>query len=143
MSSRLLSLLTDIERALLANAPAPEGGTWDTLRLVNFRQGLARLTLAVRSPSRVTSATGSILLQGFTLADGSVCLKANLSWQGTDRSAICAVYSKPGTNWRDEARQIADKWLGGRQQMNEITSVTKPAGAEEPADSAVPLAAAG
>lgn len=119
MSTRLLSLLTDIERALLANDPAPDGGAWDTLRLVNFRQGLARLTLSIRSPSRVTSAAGSILLQGFTLADGTFCVKANLTWQGTDNSTIYAVYTKPETNWRVEAGQMADKWLDGRLALSE------------------------
>lgn len=92
------------------------------LRLVNFRQGLARLTLSIRSPERVTRSTGTILLQGFTLADGSFCLKANLAWQNTENSMVYAVYSKPGTNWRLEAGQIADKWLEGWQAQKEATA---------------------
>lgn len=131
MSSRLLSLLTDIERALLANDPNPDGGSWDTLRLINFRQGLARLTLSVRSPSRVTSTAGSILLQSFTLADGTFCLKANLTWQGTENSTVYAVYSKPETNWRVEAGQIADKWLDGRLALSEAASGPAPSRHED------------
>jgi hypothetical protein len=142
MAPRLLSLLTDIERALLANAPAPDGGTWDTLRLVNFRQGLARLTLAIRSPSRVTSAAGSILIQGFSLADGSFCLKANLTWQGSENSTVYAVYSKPGTNWPLEAGQIADKWLDGRLVLSEAAQADASV-RMEPAAQGAPLAAAG
>ena len=142
MSTRLLSLLSDIEHALRANDPSPDGGDWDTLRLVNFRQGLARLTLSVRAPSRVTSAAGSILLQGFCLADGSFCLKANLAWQGTDNSAIYAVYSKPGTNWRLEAGQIADKWLEGWHAQKEAASAG-PAGQSPVSGGEVSLAAVG
>lgn len=117
MSFRLLSLLSDIERALRANGPAPGGGTWDTLRLIDFRRGLARLTLAVRSPERVTTTTGAILLQGFTLADGALCVKANLSWQGTENSTVYAIYARPGTNWQAEAGQFAGKWLDGRPAL--------------------------
>lgn len=142
MSSRLLSLLSDIEHALMANEPAPDGGAWDTLRLVNFRQGLARLTLSVRSPARVTTASGSILLQSFTLADGAYCVKANLAWEGTENSMIYAVYSKPETDWRLEAGQIAGKWLGGRMAPAE------PAAGSDTASAAAsrqgePLAATG
>ena len=71
MSNRLLTLLTHIERAVIANDPSPEGGNWDTLRLVNFHQGLARLTLSIRSAAGVTSSQGVVLLQNFTLADGT------------------------------------------------------------------------
>lgn len=122
MSPRLLSLLTDIEQALRASHPAPDGGTWDTLRLINFRQGLARLTLAVRSPTRVTSTAGSILLQSFTLADGALCVKANFSWQGTENTAVFAVYAQPGTNWRAEAVQLAGQWLDGRLAWSETAT---------------------
>ncbi len=115
MSHRLLSLLTEIERALVASEPAPDGGTWDTLRLVNFAQGLARLTISVKSTAHVTSARGSILLQSFTLADGSECLKANLGWQGVEDPSTYAVYSQAQTDWPSEASRIAAKWLGHRQ----------------------------
>jgi len=113
MSNRLLSLLTEIERALVANDPSPDGGKWDTLRLINFQQGLARLTLSVRSPSGVTVGRGVILLQHFTLADQTQCVKANLSWRGVDQTATHAIYSKPEVNWHGEAAQIAVKWLDG------------------------------
>jgi|CXWL01.1.fsa_nt_gi hypothetical protein len=128
MASRLLSLLTDIERTVRANEPAPDGGNWDTLRLINFRQGLARLTLSIRSPARVTTSAGSLLLQGFSLADGSLCVKASLSWQGTDNAATYAVYAKPETNWRLEAAQIAEKWLDGRLAGEESATSEMPHG---------------
>ncbi len=114
MSNRLLSLLTEIERALIANNPAPDGGSWDTMRLINYHQGLARLTLAVKAADHVTSPHGSILLQNFTLADGSQCLKANLSWEGQENTSVYAIYAKPQINWALEASQIAIKWLDGQ-----------------------------
>jgi hypothetical protein len=114
MSNRLLTLLTEIERAIIANDPSPDGGNWDTLRLINFHQGLARLTLAVRSPSGVTAARGIILLQHFTLADGTQCVKANLSWADVDKSSVYSIYSKPSMDWHREAGQIAVQWLDGR-----------------------------
>jgi hypothetical protein len=113
MSNRILSLLTDIEQALKANDPSPDDGTWDTLRLINFHQGLARLTLAVRLPTGVTVGRGMILLQDFSLADGTQCVKANLSWRDVEKSSVYAIYSKPQMNWKLEAGQIANQWLDG------------------------------
>ena len=115
MSNRLLSLLSEIERALIANDP--DGCTWDTMRLINYQQGLARMTLAVKSPERGSVPRGAILLQNFTLADGSQCLKANLSWQGTENTAVYAIYAKPGLNWTLEASQIAIKWIDGQMAV--------------------------
>ncbi len=112
MSNRLLSLLSEIERALIANDP--DGCSWDTMRLINYQQGLARMTLAVKSPAQDPAPRGAILLQNFTLADGSQCLKANLSWQGTENTSVYAIYAKPAINWTLEASQIALKWLDGQ-----------------------------
>ena len=113
MSNRLLTLLSDIERSIISNDPSPDGGTWDTLRLINFHQGLARLTLSVRSPAGLSSPRGIILLQHFTLADETQCVKANLSWQGAEKSSVYAIYSKPQMNWHSEAAQIGTQWLDG------------------------------
>ena len=113
MSNRLLTLLTEIERALIANNPSPDGGAWDTLRLVNFHQGLARLTLSIRSMAGVTVSQGIVLLQDFTLADGTQCVKAGLSWQGIEKSSTYSIYSKPSLDWHREAGQIAAQWLDG------------------------------
>lgn len=133
MSSRLLSLLTDIERAMVANDPSPNDGTWDSLRLINFNQGLARLTLSIRAADGVTRPSGTILLQNFVLADGSQCMKANLTWHGTDHTAVYAIYSKPELNWTLEASQIANKWLDGRHEAEEAAAqaaaAARPAGA--------------
>ena len=114
MSNRLLSLLTEIERAMVANDPAPDGGMWDTMRLINYQQGLARLTLAVKTAEDIIKPRGTILLQDFSLADGSKCLKANLSWDGVETTLVYAVYSKPHINWTYEAGRIASKWLDGQ-----------------------------
>lgn len=109
MATRLLSFLRDIEQALLAAAPASPSPTWEIQRVVNYRQGLARMSLLP-----VASAPGgAIFLQSFLLADGSICLKANLAWDGATAGAQVAVYSKPDVNWAAEAKQIATIWLSG------------------------------
>jgi hypothetical protein len=125
MSNRLLSLLSDIEQAMKANDPSPDEGTWDNLRIINFHQGLARLTLAVRSAAGVTATRGEILLQGYSLADGSQCVKANLSWRGTETTEVYAIYAKPETRWNSEASQIAIKWLDGHLAAVEIAELQR------------------
>jgi hypothetical protein len=128
MSNRLLSLLSEIEQAMKANDPSPDGGTWETLRIINFHQGLARLTLAVRSTAGATAPRGAVLLQSYLLADGSQCVKANLSWHGTETTAVYAIYAKPETNWHGEASQIAIKWLDGWIAATEAAAAELPQG---------------
>jgi hypothetical protein len=131
---RLLSFLTDTEHALVAEAGMAGGGTWEVSRMVNYTQGLARMTLTERTGTNRPEVKGQILLQSFTLADGSICLKANLNWQGSNQSSVMAVYSKPRTNWRAEAGMVASAWLSGPP---EIVSLGQGAHSEELA----PLAA--
>ena len=130
MSNRLVSLLSEIEQALVANDPAPDGGSWSTSRLINFQQGLARLTLSVRTVGGVVVPRGTILLQQFVLADDTQCLKANLKWAGSENSMVCAIYSKPDVNWHSEASQIATKWQDGQLA---VVVPTEPVVADAPA----------
>ena len=123
MSNRLLTLLTRIERAVVANDPNPEGGNWDTLRLVNFHQGLARLTMSIRSAGGVTSSQGVILLQDFTLADGTQCVKASLSWEGVEKNTVYSIYSKPTLDWNREAAQIGAQWQDGHMAALETKAL--------------------
>ena len=120
MSTRLLSLLSEIENAIVANDASPDDGTHETSRVVNFKQGLARLALVLRSSAGATTARGAIFLQNYSLADGSQCVKANLSWNGTESTAIYAIYGKAETNWKGEASQIAIKWLDGQVAAPEV-----------------------
>ena len=110
---RLISFLSDVERSLLAESPAVDGGAWETTRMVNFHQGLARLTLTPRPAADLPFPPGAIFLQAFSLADGSLCLKASLNWKGSECFPIISVYSTPGTNWKLEASRIASVWLEG------------------------------
>ncbi len=110
---RLLSFLTDTEHALVAEAGMVGGGIWEVTRMVNYNQGLARMTLTERVDGGKPEVKGNILLQNFTLADGSLCLKANLHWKDTAESIVLSVYSKPRTNWRAEAGMVASAWLSG------------------------------
>ncbi len=112
---RLLSFLTEIEKALVAESPALDGGAWAATRIVNFHQGLARLSLSPRAGNE--SAPGAIFVQAFSLADGSLCLKASLGWQGHEACPVLAVYSTPQTNWKLEASRIGSVWLEGPQEF--------------------------
>jgi hypothetical protein len=100
---RLLSFLSDIERALLAESPVVDGGAWETSRMVNFHHGLARLTLTPRAAADLPFPPGAIFVQAFSLADGSQCLKASLNWNGSESFPVISVYSTPNTNWKLEA----------------------------------------
>jgi hypothetical protein len=108
----MLSFLSDVERALAADDPAPDDGAWETSRTVNYHLGLARLTLNVRSASGL-APRGSVLLQGYQLADGTPCLKAALHWHGSEANQTRAIYTKPDINWTSEARKVAAEWMAG------------------------------
>jgi hypothetical protein len=56
---------------------------------------------------------GTILLQSFLLADGTLCLKVNLGWTGVTATWLIAIYAKPQVNWLAEARHIAATCLVG------------------------------
>lgn len=110
---RLLSFLSDIEKALIAESPVVDGGAWESTRMVNFYQGMARLSLTPRPAADLPFPPGSIFLQSFVLADGSMCLKANLTWKGSDAFPVISVYSTPTLNWKLEASRIAMAWMEG------------------------------
>lgn len=121
---RLLSFLSDVERSLIAESPVVEGGAWESSRMVNFHHGLARLTLAPRAATAELGLSGgTIFLQSFALADGSVCLKASLNWKGSDALPVLAVYSTPATNWKLEASKIASAWLEGPPAAATVTGM--------------------
>ena len=80
--------------------------------MVNFEQGLGRVTLTPRS-SDFPLPGGTIFLQAFALADGSQCLKATLSWKDTAATSSIAVYSTPALNWKLEASRVATTWMEG------------------------------
>ena len=107
---RLLSFLTEIERAVAADEPSPLGGTWENSRTVNYHEGLARLTFASRLGNKA-EPVGTVLLQSFVLADGSRCLKAHLAWKDSTPAATHSVYETPEIDWSAQARAIASTWL--------------------------------
>lgn len=113
MHTRLLSFLSDFECSLAADDPSPSDGTWETTRTVNYNQGLARLVLGVRLPDKNLESRGTILLQSYLLADESTCLKAILTWTGSENKMARSIYSKPETNWTSEARKVAAEWMAG------------------------------
>jgi hypothetical protein len=113
MHIRLLSFLTDVEKAMAADDPSPSDGSWDTVRTINYHLGLARLSLGVRPATGKTEQRGVILLQSYHLADGTPCLKAALSWNASTSTVVRSIYSKPDVNWTSEARKVAAEWLAG------------------------------
>lgn len=135
MHSRLLSFLSDFERALQLDDPQPDEGSWQNERAVNYRAGLARVQLGVRLPDGTRKIRGTVLVQGFKLADGTGCLKAQFSWPGTEVTTTHAVFSKPGCDWKSEARRLAALWTAD-------TPTAAPA-ATEAAEEPVMAAAAG
>jgi hypothetical protein len=113
MATRLLSFLNDVEQTLLKEAAANMGPTWVASRMVNYHHSVARMTLTPATTDDPAQLRGSVFLQGFELADGSLCVKASLNWQGSDTFPVIAVYSQPSVDWRAEASRIASLWLAG------------------------------
>lgn len=109
---RLLSFLSDIERAIRLEANAGDGEVWDSARIVNFPGGLARLTMTARELDS-GMPQGTVVVQHFRLANGSFCLKASLTWQGSEVTTTLSVYETPALNWKLEAGRIASAWLSG------------------------------
>ncbi|MBI2517605.1 MAG: hypothetical protein HYV95_11945 [Opitutae bacterium] len=127
MHTRLLSFLTDIEKALAADDPSPSDGSWDTARTINYHLGLARIALGVRAPDGRKESRGCVLLQSYALADGTPCLKAALSWSGVESSVIRSIYTKPDLNWTSEARKVAAEWMAGPPAKTEPLMAEVPA----------------
>ena len=113
MHTRLLSFLSDIECSLAADDPSPSDGSWETTRTVNYNQGLARLVLGVHLPEGKVETRGTVMLQSYLLADESTCLKAILTWTGSEAKVTKAIYSKPDINWTSESRKVAAEWMAG------------------------------
>ncbi len=126
MHSRLLSFLSDFERSLHADDPSPDDGSWKTSRAVNYRSGLARLQLNVDLPDGSVKPRGAVLLQSYALADGAACLKAELSWAGSEPTVLHSIFAKPGCEWKTEARRLAAKWMAGPPAVA-IVAATEPA----------------
>ncbi len=122
MATRLLSFLTDIEQALRAETASNGVPAWEIGRMVNYHHGLARMTLVAPEGAEAVAPGGAIFLQSFLLADGTLCLKASLKWQGSDAFPVIAVYSKPQLDWKTKAAQIASAWLAGPPAMAESDS---------------------
>jgi len=125
MQPRLLSFFSDITRSIEADQPSSPEGTWQSDRTVNYSLGLARLELGMRPEGGKIERKGMILLQGYQLADESPCLKAALSWAGTEGVVTRSIFSKSEINWTSEARKIAAEWLGGPPALLDNPSVTE------------------
>jgi hypothetical protein len=136
MATRLLSFLTDIEKALIKESVANMGPTWDAARMVSYHHGMARLLLSPPKDAEAPAPGGSIFLQSFLLADGSPCLKTTLGWDGSTATSVISVYSKPAVDWKSEASHIASAWLAGPPAV----VAAAPEAASEPG--LVPLASA-
>jgi hypothetical protein len=120
---RLLSFITEIENAVIAESPDVDGGAWTSHRIVNFHQGLARLTLTPRPGNEFPG--GTIFIQAFVLADGSQSLKASLNWDNNPTFSVVAVYSTPRSNWKLEASRIASTWLEGPREVAALPPVAE------------------
>jgi hypothetical protein len=142
MSIRLSSFLSSVERGFQAGNPVLKGGNLETTRTINYHLGLARLTLATKASKSAAESLGSILVQAYDLADGSTCLKVNLSWTKHEDAGECAhsIFEKPAVDWSSEAAQIATAWLAGPPALPEVEKMPQATDVPEQADA---LAAAG
>ncbi len=113
MATRLLSSLTQIEQALLKESASNNGPSWEVTRMVNYHHGLARMTLTPPAGADSTQVRGAIFLQSYMLADGTLCFKASLNWQGSDAFPVISIFTKPGLDWQTESTRIASAWLAG------------------------------
>lgn len=120
---RLLSFLTEIERAIRVEANADESSIWTSQRIVNFKAGLARLTLTCQDTDSGMPA-GNLLVQHYALASGAFCLKAHLNWDGSEERSVIAVYETPALNWKLEASRIATAWLAGPPASTNLAVTT-------------------
>lgn len=127
MQPRLLAFLADTESTIRAERPEPSSdSSWEMSRSVNYTLGIARLTLGTKSSSGERSSEGSILLQSYKLADGTICLRATVTWKDPSIETIHPIFAKPELRWSVEAELLASVWLAG--------PASKPAVAlEEPA----------
>jgi hypothetical protein len=124
MHMRLNSILTAIEEALVAADPSPSDGSWHAVRTVNYTTGIARMKISVRDASGELKPRGAIHLNGFRLADESACLKATLTWHGSEASTTRSVFEKPYIDWLHEAQQISTEWVGRPPAAPEAKSDT-------------------
>jgi hypothetical protein len=124
---RLLSFLNDIETALKQQAAANPGPAWEVTRMVNYHQNLARMMLTPAGGVENNPRGGAILLQSFLLADGSICVKASLAWEGSTTQPVLSVYAKPHVDWPAEATRIASAWLAGPSEGAADTPVANTA----------------
>jgi hypothetical protein len=88
--------------------------------MVNTSLGVAKLHLNTRyDPARV-EPLGGVQLQSHRLADGSVCLKAFLSWNGRPAETVHAIFDRPHLDWGAEARRLAEAWLNGSKGIETV-----------------------
>jgi hypothetical protein len=123
MPIRLLSFLNDIEHALAKESASQMGPSWQATRMVSYHQSLARLVLQPVPDSAPGTPAGGIFLQSFLLSDGTPCLKATLSWEGSPSTPVIAVFAKPELDWKAEARRIAVTWFAGPPAVAPVVEV--------------------
>jgi hypothetical protein len=109
----LLSFFSSVERTLVAESGAAGGGKWKSQRMLDFQHGFGRLTLTPRPDCVSDKRSGAIFVQAFSLANGSLCLKASLTWNGSEALSVITVYPTTTSSWRAEASRIATAWLAG------------------------------
>jgi hypothetical protein len=128
MATRLLSFLSDIEKALIKESASNMGPTWEYARMVSYHNRMARITITPQKDSEVEVHGGTVFLQGFRLADGSPCLKATVAWDGSAATTVISVYSKPELNWASEAARIASVWFAGPPAIATVTEAASQPG---------------
>lgn len=111
---RLLSFISEIEKAIAAESPMVDGGAWKTIRTINFAKGIAKVDITALSSDMLAHTGGSILVQAFALADGTPCLKVRIDWrEGIGAPAEFSVFSTPVSNMKLDASRIGSRFVEG------------------------------
>lgn len=114
MAMHLLSLLDDIEQALIQESASLWGKSCDVHRVFNSQHNIGRITLTPPAGANPTQLRGVVFLQGAVLADGSLKFRASFNWHGSDAFPVISISAKPdAANWKTEAARIASVWLAG------------------------------
>jgi len=126
MPPRLLSFLTDIEKSIMADEPSPRGGSWVNTRSVSYHFGIARISLACKRDGGSVAPLGEVLLQSFSLADGSICMKATLRHAGSAGPKTLSSFPSSVQSWTAEARKFAATWLADYNSEAPVETANEP-----------------
>ncbi|HEX2855054.1 MAG TPA: hypothetical protein VHO24_17600 [Opitutaceae bacterium] len=114
MATHLVSLLGDVEQALMEASAIRWGAAWNLGRALSEAHLVGRITLTPAAGAAPSQTRGAIFLQGEALPDGLMRFKASFHWHGSEAFPSVPVGSNSNAmGWKTEAARIAALWLAG------------------------------